>query len=176
MDNKLKFYAENENALLESVKSTILKAYEKSEKSIEQFRQKLSESESRMKNKEIELANKETELINQKNIYEAKIKNLESQLQLKISQIDQLTTSHKVLQENYKKLEAENLNSKKQVKEQKEITNKKQIELDNCNNKLEEYAKHIKYLTERPCIIQTQNNSTVHVKFLYKLKFLYFYI
>ncbi len=35
MNDKLKFYADNENSLLESVKSTIFKTYERSEEMIE---------------------------------------------------------------------------------------------------------------------------------------------
>ena len=84
MDSKIKFYADNENTLLESVKSTILKAYEKSGKSSEKYQKKISQLNQTIRNLQSQIKSKEDEMKDHKLSYENQISKLNSQISFKI--------------------------------------------------------------------------------------------
>ena len=83
MQNKIKFYSDNEKSLLESVKSTILKTYDKSQKFEEKNEKKISELEQVIVDLRIQLKSKEKELQSTKNMYETKISNINNMKILK---------------------------------------------------------------------------------------------
>ncbi len=76
MQEKVKFFSDNEKSLLDSVKSTILKTYEKSENSSQKYIGKISELEEQIQHLTINLKSKENELLSVKNTYETKLTNL----------------------------------------------------------------------------------------------------
>ncbi len=84
MDCKIKFYAENENTLLESVKTTILKAYEKSGKANEKYQKKISQLNQTIRNLQSQLKSKEDELNDYKLSSENQISKLNSLVTFKI--------------------------------------------------------------------------------------------
>lgn len=63
MNEKLKFYADNESKLLNSVKATIFKTFEKTEKLKEGFKKQLSDLENKVET----LQNSKKELKQEKN-------------------------------------------------------------------------------------------------------------
>jgi hypothetical protein len=85
MDGKLKFYANNEKSLLESVKNTIITAFEKTEKLKTEYDNKLSE-----------LQDKHDSLSNEYNNYRNNTEGLLNDNKSKIQQInDQLSYKDK---------------------------------------------------------------------------------
>ncbi len=83
MENKIKFYTDNENTLLQSVKTTILKAYEKTGESNEKYQKKISELKQDLRNIQAELKSKDAEIANEKKLYESQISKLKSEVTLK---------------------------------------------------------------------------------------------
>lgn len=125
MDNKLKFYSQNENNLLESVKGTIFKAYEKSERLKDEHNQKFSELDFKVKNLENDIESKNKDLLSQKGFYEKKIKELEDSLTLRKNELNEITLNHKVLKEENQNNKNSLSDSKEQVKNYKILIEKK---------------------------------------------------
>ncbi len=73
MQEKIKFFSDNEKSLLDSVKSTILNTYEKSENSSQKYIGKIAELEEEIQQLKINLKSKENELFSLKNTYETKL-------------------------------------------------------------------------------------------------------
>lgn len=83
MNQKLKFYADHENFLLDSVRGTILKAYEKSEDLMKEKKNEIGNFFNRIKNLEETLKNKEIELNSMKASYKKKIDELNDEIKIK---------------------------------------------------------------------------------------------
>ncbi len=83
MNEKLKFYSDNENSLLDSVKKTIFKAYKKSEDSEKEKKIKFENFESKIKNFGESLKLKENEINSLKVSNQQKIDELNNEIKLK---------------------------------------------------------------------------------------------
>ena len=83
MDEKLKFYSDNENSLLKSVQSTIFKSYERTENLNKE--KKLDEENlvNKIKNLEANISLRENEIKTIKENYEKQLTELKDELKLK---------------------------------------------------------------------------------------------
>jgi myosin heavy subunit len=102
MDNKLKFYVQNENNLFNSVKSTMFKAYEQNEKLKDDCNKKVSKLENQISTLENNLKGKGNDFNEEKETLLKRIKELESNLEIKSTQVNDLSNSLKVNEENLK--------------------------------------------------------------------------
>jgi hypothetical protein len=144
MTDRLQFYSDNEKSLLDSVKGTIFKAYEKTEKLQDTNKMKIAALENLTNGYEKKLNFKEEEIKKMKEMYENKIKQLSEQVELKSSQIEQMSTNEKVNQEDIKT----NVNKIKELKQK--IANYVQV-LDKkesyYRDKINECSKQVMILT-----------------------------
>jgi hypothetical protein len=83
MDDKLKFYAENENSMLNSVKTTIFNAYEKSESLADMNKKEKYELNEKIEKLQNELKLKNQEVASLKENFDGRINSLNADLSLK---------------------------------------------------------------------------------------------
>lgn len=83
MTNKIKFYSDNENNIFNSVKSTIFKAYDKTQESNQKFNIQISELKDKIIELQKSLSKKEEEIASQKILFEDKISKLNEQNSIK---------------------------------------------------------------------------------------------
>jgi len=83
MENKIKFYSDNESNILNSVKSTIFKAYDKTQESNQKYNIQISELKDKIVELQKNLSIKENEIASLKVVLESKISNLNEQLSIK---------------------------------------------------------------------------------------------
>jgi hypothetical protein len=83
MENKIKFYSDNESNILNSVKTTIFKAYDKTHESNQKYNIQISELKDKIVELQKNLSIKEDEKASLKIVLESKISNLNEQLSIK---------------------------------------------------------------------------------------------
>jgi uncharacterized protein Yka (UPF0111/DUF47 family) len=83
MDGKLKFYASNEKSILESVKNTVVTAFEKTENLKLEFNNKIAEYESKIKSLQHEFDNYKNTTDIKLTEYNNKVEQLTKQLEFK---------------------------------------------------------------------------------------------
>jgi hypothetical protein len=83
MDEKLKLYSRNENSLLDSVRGTIFKAYEKSDNIAKMKKMEIENYQKKIKDMEETLKLKEKEIDEMKLFYEKKLNEMNDENKLK---------------------------------------------------------------------------------------------
>ncbi len=83
MDEKLKLYSKNESSLLDSVRGTIFKAYEKSENFSKLKKMELENYQRRFKDLEEKIKLKEKEIDEMKEIYKKKFNEMKDEVTMK---------------------------------------------------------------------------------------------
>lgn len=160
MDSKLKFYAENEKSLLESVKSTIFKAYEKSEQTMQKWKREKAEIEDKNRNVKAILDSKQKEMDEMKEEYEKKLQKLNSDLALKNTQLDRITVNYRVVLGDLKKCNISVEDFKIQIGDYKKIIVKKDTE---CADKINECTAQIQ--AQQSEEIKNLNNNDSNLNF-----------
>jgi len=83
MDERLKLYSKNESSLLDSVKGTIFKAYEKSENFLKMKKIELEKNQRSFKDFEEKIKSKEKEIEEIKEIYKKTLNDLKDEVTMK---------------------------------------------------------------------------------------------
>ncbi len=125
MDDKIKFYSNNEKSILDSVTATIYTTYEKTEAMKNEYNRKVNDLENRIKSLESDLICKTNDTEKLETNYHKSIDKLKDEINIKNSQLADLSNNNKMLQEYLKNNEKAIEELKKQINYYKTLVDNK---------------------------------------------------